>query len=236
MIRWLCPLCSRACLGLERPRQDDVRRYCLPCSKRTGRLVERAAPVLQARREKAAARRAVTTTRARDLEAERWTVAGEDVRQLRQRCWKVLVAVVKEDFADRFLLGGSHMMPRETSVPKIKLRRRAVDSPRGNSGWASGHAPGRITLLVAATCTRAQIRGLVLHELSHCARNWLKTVDPRDTPHGDTFNKIMVLAAERLWGVRVAVGPRGYWSTKRLDAALARLDAPALPQVKKGLM
>lgn len=39
--RWVCPLCKVGKLGLQRPRRDDVIRYCFPCSEQTGRMVER---------------------------------------------------------------------------------------------------------------------------------------------------------------------------------------------------
>ena len=50
MIRWKCPECDNGILGLERPRKNDVTRYCLPCSSKKGILVERFAPKLEAQR------------------------------------------------------------------------------------------------------------------------------------------------------------------------------------------
>jgi hypothetical protein len=41
MRRWVCP---NGCPGVhapDKPRADDVRRYCLPCSEASGRLVRR---------------------------------------------------------------------------------------------------------------------------------------------------------------------------------------------------
>ncbi len=35
--RWVCPLCNVGKLGLQRPRKNDVVRYCLPCSEKTGK-------------------------------------------------------------------------------------------------------------------------------------------------------------------------------------------------------
>jgi hypothetical protein len=59
MKRWVCPNCSGGLLAPSRPRKDDVRRYCLGCSKRTGRLVERTCPALE--RERATSREARST-------------------------------------------------------------------------------------------------------------------------------------------------------------------------------
>jgi|SRR5215469_354832 len=51
LLRWTCPSCSFGVLAPSRPRRNDVRRYCLDCSKTSGRLVERVSPKLEAKRE-----------------------------------------------------------------------------------------------------------------------------------------------------------------------------------------
>lgn len=48
--RWVCPNGCPAKLGSTRPRKDDVVRYCLVCSERTGKLVPRSAPALERQR------------------------------------------------------------------------------------------------------------------------------------------------------------------------------------------
>lgn len=227
-MRWVCPTCNSGALAPERPRKDDVRRYCLPCSKRTGKLVERAAPVLQARREKAAAQRSERTQRLVVRETECWTVAGVDVRGLARECWTALGNVVDEFFADRRLV--------RTGVPTIILRRRRqrrwkyigsdgeytrVVPARGTSGWARGHS--RVTLLVNPECDLAKIRELMVHELAHCMHCCLRrdrADRTLDGPHGDTFNRLMVNAAARLWGVTVGIGRPGYEASDALERAL----------------
>lgn len=59
--RWVCPLCRAGKLAPSRPRRDDVRRYCLPCSAKTGRLVEKVAP--SAERERAVSATATAAKR-----------------------------------------------------------------------------------------------------------------------------------------------------------------------------
>jgi hypothetical protein len=49
---WVCPRCKDGCKAPSRPRRDDVRRYCLACSKATGRLVERVSPAIQHDKER----------------------------------------------------------------------------------------------------------------------------------------------------------------------------------------
>jgi hypothetical protein len=51
-VRWKCPICDDGLLAPTRPRRNDVRRYCLPCSTKSGRLVDRFAPSLEKKREK----------------------------------------------------------------------------------------------------------------------------------------------------------------------------------------
>lgn len=57
--RWICPVesCGSVKLAPERARLDDTRTYCLTCSEKTGRLVRRIAPVVEAKRAARAARR-----------------------------------------------------------------------------------------------------------------------------------------------------------------------------------
>lgn len=227
-MRWVCPTCNGGALAPERPRKNDVRRYCLPCSKRTGKLVERVAPVLQARREKAAAQRSERTQRLAQRETEIWTVAGIDVRGLARDCWTALGHVVNEFFASRRLF--------RAALPQVILRRRRprrwsdgehtrVMPAIGTSGWARGHS--RVTLLVNPECDRAKIMELMLHELAHCMRACLDDAGSRrtDGPHGDTFNRLMVNAAARMWGVTVGIGKPGYEASRALERALrAKLE------------
>jgi len=51
-IRWKCEQCGNGLLAPSRPRKNDVRRYCLPCSAKRGTLVERIAPALQKKSER----------------------------------------------------------------------------------------------------------------------------------------------------------------------------------------
>ena len=51
-VRWKCEKCDDGLLAPTRPRKNDVRRYCLPCSAKSGRLVDRVAPSLEKKREK----------------------------------------------------------------------------------------------------------------------------------------------------------------------------------------
>lgn len=53
---WKCPECGSGVRGPERPRKNNVVRYCLPCSGKAGVLVERIVPALEVKRKAAKAR------------------------------------------------------------------------------------------------------------------------------------------------------------------------------------
>lgn len=88
--RWVCPRCDGAVLAPSRPRRDDARRYCLACTKTTGRLVERECPALERERE----RKAVKRAQLRKAEIERKRTSPHAIaerwfrRIVRLRCWR----------------------------------------------------------------------------------------------------------------------------------------------------
>ena len=65
-VRWKCEICDSGLLAPSRPRLNDVRRYCLPCSADTGKLVHRVAPSLEKKRavKKVVATKRTTSKRA----------------------------------------------------------------------------------------------------------------------------------------------------------------------------
>lgn len=85
--RWVCPEgCGNNVLAPERIRKDNVLRYCLPCSERTGKLVERICPAVEARRERAKAKRQEKSAAERAAERESFLLSdGTDVRKLVKR-------------------------------------------------------------------------------------------------------------------------------------------------------
>lgn len=95
MIKRACPACGVTKLSPARARRDDVRRFCLPCSEASGRLVERVSPARLRKEAKAkAARRAEANARAqlkrawRAEERARWVHNGFDIRPLAIRIWR----------------------------------------------------------------------------------------------------------------------------------------------------
>lgn len=78
MLRWECPNgLHSGVLAPSKPRRDDVRRYCLDCSTKSGRLTERVSPKLAGKREAAAER--VKLKAAARREKARTTLTQADV-------------------------------------------------------------------------------------------------------------------------------------------------------------
>lgn len=243
MKRWSCPRCGVGGLAPARPARNDVRRYCLECSKTTGKLVERVCGAAERAKEKSSARtverRAVSKVlRAIDRDAEEanltahFTVAGHDVRKLVPIYWRALGYVAVEHFKPRcvgwvFRHSGGFVLVRDEWMkrqPKVDVLRR---TGHGDQVWGHAFGTRRCYIAVSGTPTSAAVRTTLLHELAHNARAWLTTVDPKDTSHGRTFNELMIRAAGIVFGnhVRVGFGPTGYWATKQLEKALAAYDA-----------
>lgn len=137
--RWECGECGRAKLGTQRPRRDSVVRYCLPCSERTGYLVETKSPVLErkslAKRVRATKKKGIKRTR----ESARNTRAGIDVVKETKR----VAGLIK------------------VHVPEIVLR---GSKKSGATGRSYG---GRIVYTIPETSDRGTVLALVSHELAH---------------------------------------------------------------------
>ena len=187
--RWLCPKCSSGKNAPERMRKDDVRRFCLACSEKTGRLVERTCAVLDTRRQKAAARHAERQRKVAQKGRDKWRVEGVHVLKLAKQCWKAL-----------FFGRGDGWMGW---IPQIYLKR----SKRPSRGWAYRH--GTVQLYAGSDCDAAKIRELVLHEMTHHAVGL-------DHSHDTRFNGALADAAHKLWGYPGG-GGEGYSGSRALE-------------------
>ena len=88
--RWKCPTCGHGLLAPTRPRRNDVRRYCLPCSSKAGVLVERVAPALDAQRAARDVARRERERKARERERDRKHRANNTPRKVAQRKWSTV--------------------------------------------------------------------------------------------------------------------------------------------------
>lgn len=82
--RWVCPHCGRGVNAPSRLRKDDTRRYCLPCSERTGRLAERECLAHLRKQAKARKRRSDKAKRERAKTADARKQRTEQLRALRR--------------------------------------------------------------------------------------------------------------------------------------------------------
>jgi hypothetical protein len=175
MRRWVCPQCGGGVNGIERPRKDDVRRYCLDCSAKTGRLVERTCPALEKRREvrseKAAAKRNALKDRERSAAKERYTLGDLDLIKEADRLWRL--PVMKEQAA---------WQPR---VPHLDMRWSKTKA------YTSGRSYGGRIVVTAGT-NPWEVREVLLHELVHEAL-------PRNVHHQDPFYRVLLRAAREAW-------------------------------------
>ena len=98
---WRCPDCGNQKRAPGKPRRNDVRRFCLPCSQRTGYMVERVCPVLETKRAKAKAKvsakgkavraKATAVRKIKKASADdMYFVDGVDVRPIYKRMQTIL--------------------------------------------------------------------------------------------------------------------------------------------------
>lgn len=99
-VRWKCGVCDSGLLAPTKPRKNDVRRYCLPCSSKTGKLVERVAPTLEKQRtakkeavkKKAVAKRASVAKRTAPAKAQQRIDAQRSklIHAEAEKIWKLM--------------------------------------------------------------------------------------------------------------------------------------------------
>ena len=180
--RWICPSCGSGALLGSRPRRNATSRYCLPCSTRTGYLVERDCPTLNAKRAEKHERKAalVVEHKARErVKADaKVTFAGINVRDETRR----VIAVART-------LG---KMPPVRSVV-IRTRREG----RHTSGYArySGH----IVLTLSHEAAPCAIKALIAHEVAHVLHGGV------DGPHSESYWTCLAELVEAAYGVHVPV-------------------------------
>lgn len=201
MRRWVCPSCTGGVNAPERMHHDDVRRFCLACSKGSTRLVRRACPALEktsARQaDRSAARRVEKAEERKREDAARFEACGVDVRLLSEELWRA------------FPIGRGR-------PPALRLR-------RVQSGAVFGRAYFQrclISIGVGPSATNPQLSCTVLHELAHIYVG-APMLNGRRAPHGLAFNRALRAAAKRAFAVDLPLGSgRGYDLTRRIERVL----------------
>lgn len=202
--RWVCPARGGGVLAPSAPRLDDVRRYCLDCSKKTGRLVKRTCPALDRqrteKRQRAAERGQTKKQRDREREVAARSAAGVDLLVEAKRMWELPAL---KDLRGR----------RE--FPDITFRRA-----RNGKAFSSGHCwygrKARITVTIG-TNERGAWKTL-LHELVHAVLG--------SEGHSTRFWNVLMGACNEAWPEvdfrwhEIPVGRGHYvgtWATARLN-------------------
>lgn len=216
-VRWDCPNGKHpGVLGPSRPRQDNIVRYCLPCSEAAGRLVERTAPALERQRQ-ATAERAAETAKAKrrreaarrqaakERETERFTVEGVDLRDEMRRLARL-----------RAFGGARGKLARQ--LPEFTVSRRSSE-PQSRYGTAWPWE-WRIHMALWPGLSLTDARETLVHELTHLHVG----SDRSDTHrwHGEQFRDTMRRAFREAYGPDVI--NLGSVNNGRYAAALRRQE------------
>lgn len=184
-VRWRCPHCEHGLLAPSRPRKNDVRRYCLPCSAQHGRLVERIAPSLEKQRTQRAALVQQKQTKKRQRIAKQLQPVKDEQRIQTKR----LAIITKEaERIWRLMDQPAHRLPK---IQLVHSRNRG----------ASGVAYGKRSILIRLP--RASIGGTwewvtLAHELMHCIDG-----SHHGGSHGRSFYQLLRTATEKRWKVQL---------------------------------
>ena len=160
--QWKCPTCNAGVIAPTRPRKNDVRRYCLPCSADAGVLVERTAPALDKKR---AAKKATTSKK---QASKRATVSRNNAPAKEQARIdaKRKAMITKEALAIWKLMQPYHKGKRLPTINIVRAR---------NIGRQYGHAATqRNSIQVNVDLDQDIMRSkrvweVLAHELAHCA-------------------------------------------------------------------
>jgi len=188
-VRWKCEICDHGLLAPMRPRKNDVRRYCLPCSAKTGKLVERFAPSLEKKRE----HRSVVVKEQNKIKRERTTAKLQPLKERQKRTAQRQRIFEKE--ADRIW---SLFFPDGTTRKRPKIR-LVYSRSRGCSGNWNGYE-------VLVRIPRSSVGGaseweLLAHELCHAVVGYRH--EGSEGYHGRTFYTTLKPVIEKRWGVRM---------------------------------
>jgi SprT-like family protein len=220
-VRWECPNGHAGVLGPRQPRRDSIVRYCLPCSERTGRLVERTAPALERQRSAAAARSAdkakrqraaAARARARAAAAEtaRYTVDGLDLRAELARLCKL--RTFKAPGA-----GPGRLARRTPELTVTHRRARPTYELAAADDWG-----WRIRMAIWPGMDTADARETLVHELVHL---FVGRQEGNNAWHGPTFKRVMRAAFREAYGPDIVAVDNVYHG--RHAAALRAREAEA---------
>jgi len=200
-VRWKCANCDHGLLAPTKPRKNDVRRYCLPCSANTGKLVERIAPSLDKQRtaKKAAVKKKTVAKRA--TVAKRTAPAKAQQRVDAQRA-KMIHAEAEKIWK---LMQPYH---KGKPLPKIVIAR--------GKNWGSqyGHAGGNYIQVNVdrsqAVSRSRRVWEVLAHELCHIAVPPIYRNGSRDV-HSREFYGCLKDVWQRRWKCEISFAKVSTW-------------------------
>lgn len=210
MPRWVCTECGTGKNGPQRPRMDNVIRYCLPCSEKQGVLVKRVAPALEKKRAASASRSRDKAAAKRDKQRAADTWGGIHIPTEAKKIWRLLKPYHKGTKA----------------LPPIRIRKRSDYSYSGHCKFGD-----EVVLSMHPDLDPSDVWGLLAHELVHEVRRNGWSGDRR-TVHDERFYTILTDLTYKRFGVRVPmhklVGRFGYQADRLTCGALWRAGLAAV--------
>lgn len=160
-VRWECPAGAHAAvLAPARPPKDDVRRFCIECSRGSGRLQKRVPAALEKERERRHLRAKEWAKKKAAREAEKlgayYRHEGFCLRAELDLAWSL--PVVREWLARR---GAAHR-----AAPNLRVRRQKA---LGRLYGTARHGRHEVMVVVAPGITLASLVNTILHEVAHLA-------------------------------------------------------------------
>lgn len=202
-VRWKCPNCDDGLLAPSRPRRNDVRRYCLPCSAKSGRLVDRLAPALDKQREKRSAVVAIKNKEKRVRVAKKLQPKKEQ-----QRIDEMRSKMIRKE-AERIweLMKPYH---KDKQLPQITIAKGQ------NRGRQYGHADSYSKYIQVNVDREQSVRRskrvwqVLAHELCHCAVPPIYRNGARDV-HSREFYHCLRDIWQKRWGCEISFAKVSTW-------------------------
>jgi hypothetical protein len=190
-VRWKCEICNHGLLAPTKPRKNDVRRYCLPCSGKTGKLVERISPTLEKQR--------TVKSEQRKVKVKKVNTEKKVLRDKKSVVLKRNAAIRKEGERVWKLMEGWH---KGKPMPKINIVQSRYKHGAGHAKYWRNEI--QVNVYPEQNERSSQWTWYVLaHELAHCACPPVVTNGKRDVHHKE-FYKALKHACEKRWKVSVS--------------------------------
>ena len=229
--RWVCPVCGVGKLGLQRPRKNDIIRYCFPCSTTAGVLVERVSPAdISKKKKKAetvAQKKANATPKPRKT-TRSWMKVAKYRYELNDTTPNLMFA------ANLMCRMGGWDNPRRMKRLWERTSAQMRQATITNSGiitytrstykeYSTGRAyRARVEVMLAKSNLAASLVTL-LHELCHIDQGDVPVINGIRRPHDLAFNLKQMQMAKRMWGYTIhpecagwSIG-KGYAPTRHLE-------------------